>query len=30
LSQALNALAHQHQCSLFMVLLAGWQALLHR
>ncbi|HAL68228.1 MAG TPA: non-ribosomal peptide synthetase, partial [Pseudomonas sp.] len=30
LSQALKALAHQHHCSLFMVLLAGWQALLHR
>ena len=30
LVQALKALAHHHQCSLFMVLLAGWQALLHR
>jgi len=30
LTEALNALAREQQASLFMVLLAGWQALLHR
>ncbi|MGE7991997.1 non-ribosomal peptide synthetase [Pseudomonas sp. NPDC089554] len=30
LSEALRGLAHEQQASLFMVLLAGWQGLLHR